>query len=142
MTDAICPSPTAPTTSASSAVVLEVPLEANWSARRGRKREQAAQVGHLQRLNRAAVRAIVARAGLSIGGELDDPLPIGVHRFFATTRSARIAASAKWALRAGLHRVAPFAARRLFTLHYACLCLPSLGSAGAARDARLDDPQL
>jgi hypothetical protein len=52
-------------------------------------------------------------------------LPVDVHRFFASTRSARLAARAKWALRAGLHRVAPFAARRLFTLHYACLCLPA-----------------
>ena len=107
------------------AVVLEVPLEANWSAQRARKREQAAEVGHLQRLSRSTARAIVAQAGLSIGVELDDPLPFGVHRFFASTRSARLAARAKWALRAGLHRVAPLAARRLFTLHYACLCLPA-----------------
>jgi SAM-dependent methyltransferase len=106
------------------AVVLEVPLEANWSAQRPRKRVQAAEVGHLQRLSRSTVRAIVAHAGLSIDAELDDPLPVGVHRFFARTSSARLAASAKWALRAGVHRVAPFAARRLFTLHYACLCLP------------------
>jgi SAM-dependent methyltransferase len=104
------------------AVIVEVPLEANWSARRGRKREQAVQVGHLQRLDRSAARAIVARAGLSIGCELEDPLPLSVHRFFATTDSARMVATAKWALRAGLHRVAPFAARRLFPLHYACLC--------------------
>jgi SAM-dependent methyltransferase len=106
------------------AVVVEVPLEANWSARRARKRAQAAEVGHLQRLSRSTVRAIVADAGLSIGAELDDPLPVGVHQFFARTSATRFAARAKWALRAGLHRVAPFAARRLFTLHYACLCLP------------------
>jgi SAM-dependent methyltransferase len=85
-------------------VILEVPLEANLSARRRRKREHAAEVGHLQRLDRVSVRAIVARAGLSIGCELEDPLPLGVHRFFARTRSARLAATARWALRSGLHR--------------------------------------
>jgi SAM-dependent methyltransferase len=104
-------------------VVLEVPLEANWSARRRGKRERAAEVGHLQRLSRPGVRAIVARSGLSLGFELDDPLPLSVHRFFATSSSAKLVATAKWALRAGVHRIAPFAARRLFTVHYACLCL-------------------
>lgn len=105
------------------AVFVEVPLEANASARRNRKREHAAEVGHLHRMDRTAAREIVARAGLSIACELDDPLPPGVHRFFAVTRTARVAASAKWALRAGLHRLAPSVARRLFTVHYACLCL-------------------
>jgi SAM-dependent methyltransferase len=121
-------------------VVVEVPLEANWSARRRHKREQAAEVGHLQRLDRAAVHAIVARAGLSIGGELDDPLPLGVHRFFATSVSARMAASARWALRSGLHRIAPFAARRLFTVHYACLCLPRVPADEVAASARPHRP--
>lgn len=106
------------------AVVVEVPLEANWSARRAGKRKHAAEVGHLQRLDRAAVRAIAARAGLSIAAELEDPLPAEVHRFFATTPAARAKATAKWAVRAGAHRFAPAAARRAFTLHYACLCLP------------------
>lgn len=106
------------------AVLVEVPLEANLSARQARKRGRAAEVGHLQRLDRPAVREIVERAGLSIACELDDPLPLKVHSFFATTRAARMAATAKWALRAGLHRQAPSLARRLFTVHYACLCLP------------------
>jgi hypothetical protein len=106
------------------AVVVEVPLEANWSARRAGKREHAAEVGHLQRLDRAAVRAIAARAGLSIAAELEDPLPAEVHRFFATTPAGRAKGTAKWAVRAGAHRLAPAAARRAFTLHYACLCLP------------------
>jgi SAM-dependent methyltransferase len=109
---------------ACAAVVVEVPLEANWSARRARKREHAAEVGHLQRLDRGAARSMVARAGLSIACELDDPLPAQVHRFFATTSRARAAATAKWGLRAGLHRLSPPLARRLFTVHYACLCLP------------------
>jgi SAM-dependent methyltransferase len=106
------------------AVLLEVPLEANLSARRAGKREQSAEVGHLQRLDRAAARRMVADAGLSIACELDDPLPLAVHGFFAATRSARARATAKWALRSGLHRLAPSLARRLFTVHYASLCLP------------------
>jgi SAM-dependent methyltransferase len=107
------------------AVLVEVPLEANLSARRSAKREHAAEVGHLQRLDRSAVLDIVARAGLFVACELDDPLPPEVYRFFAATPSARAAAAGKWALRAGLHRLAPSAARRLFTVHYACLCLPA-----------------
>jgi SAM-dependent methyltransferase len=106
------------------AVLVEVPLEQNLSARRSVKREHAAEVGHLQRLDRSAARDIVARAGLVIACELDDPLPLEVHRFFAQHRRARAAAGAKWALRAGSHRIAPALARRAFTVHYACLCLP------------------
>lgn len=108
---------------ACQAVVVEVPLEANWSARRGVKREHAAEVGHLQRLDRESVRAFVARSGLSIVAELDDPLPLEVHRFFATSARARAAGTLKWAIRAGVHRFAPTLAHRAFTLHYACLCL-------------------
>lgn len=106
------------------AVVVEVPLEANWSARRRSKRAHAQEVGHLQRLDRGAARAMVAHAGMSIACEIEDPLPASVHRFFAPTATARLTATAKWALRAALHRVAPRLAGRLFTVHYACLCLP------------------
>jgi SAM-dependent methyltransferase len=106
------------------AVLVEVPLEANVSARRSGKREHAAEVGHLQRLDRDSARAIVARAGLSIACELEDPLPLSVHRFFATDSRARALATVKWALRSALHRIAPALARRLFTVHWACLCLP------------------
>jgi SAM-dependent methyltransferase len=106
------------------AVVVEVPLEANVSARRDAKREHALAVGHLQRLDRAAARRIVADAGLQVAYELEDALPLSVHRFFATSTAARGRATAKWALRAGIHGSAPAAARALFTVHYACLCLP------------------
>ena len=106
------------------AVVVEVPLEANWSARRGHKRVHADEVGHLQRLDRAAARAIVADAGLSIAAELEDALPLRVHTFFARSRAARVRADVKWALRDGVHVAAPPLARRAFTLHWACLCLP------------------
>lgn len=105
------------------ATLVEVPLEANWSARRSAKREHAAEVGHLQRLDRSATREIVGRAGLSIVAELDDPLPLEAHRFFAVGARAQAAAHAKWGTRACLHRLAPPLARRLFTVHYACLCL-------------------
>jgi SAM-dependent methyltransferase len=109
------------------AVFVEVPLEANWSARRAGKREHAAEVGHLQRLDRGGIREIVASAGLSIVAELDDPLPLEVHLFFARTPVARLSATVRWALRAALHRLAPPLARRLFTVHYACLCLAPAG---------------
>ena len=106
-----------------AAVVVEVPLERNMSARRAGKREHAHEVGHLQRLDREAVRQLVARAGLQIAGELEDPLPLAVHRFFAAKPPARARAVARWALRRSLHAAAPSLARRLFTVHYACLCL-------------------
>jgi SAM-dependent methyltransferase len=108
---------------ASRATLIEVPLEDNLSARRAVKRGHAAEVGHVQRLNRRAVGQMVRAAGLRIVAELDDPLPREVHRFFARSAGARAAADAKWALRAGLYGAAPRAAARLFTLHHACLCV-------------------
>jgi SAM-dependent methyltransferase len=116
------------TARACGAVIVEVPLEDNLSAHRAAKRTHAQEVGHLQRLSRTAMRAIVRDAGLRVAGELADPLPLAVHRFLASERpgaTPQVAASAKWAVRAGLHRVAPPAARALFTVHYACLCLPA-----------------
>jgi SAM-dependent methyltransferase len=110
---------------ACGSVLVEVPLEANLSARRAQKRAHAAEVGHLQRLDRAAVAEIVRAADLSIICELDDPLPLGVHRFFAASRVARMTATARWALRAGVVRLSPPLSRRLFTVHYACLCRPA-----------------
>ena len=115
---------------ACGAVVVEVPLEDNLSARRAGKRAHAAEVGHLHRLSRTAARAIAGEAGLRVAGELEDALPREVYRFLASSAGAatlagEAKASAKWALRAGPHRVAPGLARRLFTVHYACLCLPA-----------------
>jgi SAM-dependent methyltransferase len=116
-------------------VLIEVPLEANLSARRGRKRRHAAEVGHIQRLDRAAARQLVQDAGLAIACELEDPLSLNVQRFFAATGRARVLAGAKWALRAGAYRLAPSLARRLFTLHYACLCLRERGGVAGQRYA-------
>lgn len=107
------------------AVLVELPLEANVSARRRVKRQHAAEVGHLQRLDLPGARGIVDAAGLAIAGELEDPLGLDVQRFFATTRRTRLAANGRWAVRSGLFRIAPALARRLFTVHYACLCLPT-----------------
>lgn len=107
------------------AVLVELPLEANLSARRSGKRQHAAEVGHLQRLNLSGVRRIAGRAGLAIACELEDPLPLEVQRFFAATRGARLTATGRWAVRTGLFHIAPAVARRLFTVHYACLCLPA-----------------
>jgi len=106
------------------AVLAEVPLEANLSARRSSKRAHSAEVGHLQGMDRATARRIIEDAGLSVVGELQDPLPLEVHRFFADTPSARMTATIKWAARTGVDRIAPPLARRLFTVHYAALCLP------------------
>lgn len=111
-----------------SAVVFEVPLEANWSARRRTKKIHAAEVGHIQRLSRDHARRIVAAAGLRIASELEDPLPLAAHTFFARDARERARAGAKWALRAGAHRLAPALARRAFTVHYAALCVAPAAS--------------
>jgi len=109
---------------ACGAVVMEVPLEANLSAGREGKREHAEEVGHLQRLDRDSARAIVARAGLRIACELEDALPLEAQRFFAQTRAQNAVAVGKWGTRSALHLLAPGLARRVFTVHYACLCTP------------------
>ena len=103
-------------------IVLEVPLESNLSARRGSKREESAEIGHLQALDRDAVRSIVAAAGLSVREELLDPLPLEVHRFFAGSGAERARATVKAGVRRALFNVSPRLAERAFTLHYACLC--------------------
>ena len=107
-----------------AAVVIEVPLEANLSARRASRRALSEQVGHLQRLDRAAAHAIVTGAGLAVAGELQDPLPREVHLFFADSAGARLTACARWGVRGLAHQTAPALARRLFTVHWAALCVP------------------
>lgn len=113
-----------------SAVVVEVPLEANVSARREGKRAGARDVGHVQRFDRAAVRRVIGGAGLQVVSECSDPLPASVHLFHADTRAARVRARAKAAVRRTVFTVAPPLAHRLFTLHYACACV-SPGRASA-----------
>jgi SAM-dependent methyltransferase len=106
----------------SRAVVLEVPLEANLSARRGSKREESAGIGHIQSLDRAGVQAMVAAAGLSVREDLLDPLPLEVHRFFTASGADRARATVKAGVRRALFNVSSRLAERAFTLHYACLC--------------------
>jgi SAM-dependent methyltransferase len=103
------------------AVLVEVPLEDNRSARRHEKRAEAARIGHIQFFDRAAVHALVRVAGLRIAAELSDPLPYAHHAFFAESRGERVAAAAKTGVRRAAWQVLPRAAERLFTVHYACL---------------------
>ena len=102
-------------------VLIEVPLEDNRSAARPAKREEAASIGHLHFFSRAAVRELVACRRARDPGRADGPAAAGPPRVLRAGARARAAASAKWALRAGLHRVAPRTAETLFTVHYAVL---------------------
>jgi SAM-dependent methyltransferase len=106
-------------------VVVEVPLEASLSGRRRAKRAGSEAIGHVQTLDRAAARALIAGAGLRIERELMDPLPTPVHLFFADTGRARAAARVRAAVRRGLFAASPALAARLFTVHYACVCTRS-----------------
>ena len=104
------------------AVLVEVPLEANRSAGAAAKRAEAARIGHIQFLDRAAVHALVAgrRAGASSPSSAT-PSPTPTTRSSPRPRPARAAAALKAGVRRALWRVAPRAAERLFTVHYACL---------------------
>jgi SAM-dependent methyltransferase len=103
------------------AVLIEVPLEDNRSARREEKRAEAARIGHVQFFDRAAVHALVRVAGLRVAAELSDPLPYAHHAFFAGTRGERARAALKSGVRRAAWRAAPKLAERAFTVHYACL---------------------
>jgi SAM-dependent methyltransferase len=103
------------------AVLVEVPLEDNRSARRDVKRGEAARIGHIQFLDRAAVHALIRVAGLTVAAELSDPLPYAHHAFFAATRGEKATAALKAVVRRAAWRAAPKAAEKLFTVHYACL---------------------
>jgi SAM-dependent methyltransferase len=100
------------------AVLVEVPLEDNLSARRPGKAAEARRIGHLQRFSRADVHRLAAAAGLRVERELSDALPLEVHRFHGGGR-------AKWAIRAGTLSAAAPLARRLFTVHHAALLVPA-----------------
>jgi SAM-dependent methyltransferase len=102
-------------------VLVEVPLEANRSAARPAKRAEAARIGHIQFLDRAAVHALVEQAGLRVAAELTDPLPYAHHAFFAASPAARARAGLKAAARRAVWRAAPRRAERLFTVHHAVL---------------------
>jgi hypothetical protein len=78
----------------------------------------------------------VAAAGLEVAAELLDPLPAAVVGFFADSRGDRVRARVKSRLRRGTFRASPALAQRLFTLHYACACLPPGSSAYSASSSR------
>jgi SAM-dependent methyltransferase len=112
------------TTRVARRVLVEVPLERNLSARRLVSRQRSEEAGHLDALDRDAVRALAERVGLHVQDELLDPLPREVHTFFADTPAARARGVAKAALRRGVFALSESAAERAFTLHYAALCVP------------------
>jgi SAM-dependent methyltransferase len=109
----------------SRAVVVEVPLEHNLSASRRAAEAGRRAIGHLHRLERDDLRLLAANAGLRIAADLTDPLPRAIHAFFADTPAARARAELKAAARRGLFTLAPRSAERLFTVHYACVCVPA-----------------
>ena len=114
----------AETARACRAVVVEVPLEDNRSASRPAAQRGREAIGHLHRFSRADVHRLTCGAGLQVIGELADPLPLRVHRFWPGGPAARMKASGKAALRRALFTVAPAAAERAFTVHYAALLVP------------------
>jgi SAM-dependent methyltransferase len=113
---------------AARAVVVEVPLEDNVSGRRGRAERIRAEIGHEQRFDRAAVRELVGAAGLEPAAELTDPLTRRALTFHARTPRARATAAAKAAVRRAAYVASARLAERLFTVHYACLCVPAPGA--------------
>jgi SAM-dependent methyltransferase len=104
-----------------AAVLVEVPLEDNRSARRDDKRAEAARIGHVQFFKRADVLALLRVAGLRVAAELSDPLPYAHHAFFASGHSERLTAAVKTGVRHAGWRAAPRVVERLFTVHYAAL---------------------
>ena len=105
------------------ALLIEVPLERNLSARRPVARAASEAAGHLHRFDRAQVRRMVTRSGWRIRGELVDPLPLAVHAFGAETSADRARARVKWLIRSGL-TLWPGLGERVITLHYALIATP------------------
>lgn len=112
------------TARACRAVIVEVPLEDNLSASRASAQAGRDAIGHLHRFSRADISALAQDAGLTVAADLADPLPLAVHVFFAETPAQRAKAALKASIRRSLFALAPRAAERAFTLHYAALCLP------------------
>jgi SAM-dependent methyltransferase len=106
-------------------VLVEVPLEANQSAKRPRKRAEALRIGHIQAFSRSDVHALASGAGLRVVAERTDPLPLEHHTFFAAGAGGRAKGAVKWATRKSIWAVAPRGAERLFTVHHAALLAPA-----------------
>ena len=105
------------------ALLIEVPLERNVSARRPAARAASEAAGHLHRFDRGQMRRMIARPGWRIRAELVDPLPAAVHAFGADTPAARARARVKSLVRSGLTLWPPLG-ERLITLHYAVIATP------------------
>ncbi len=114
-------------------VLIEVPLEANRSARRPAKVAEARRIGHLHAFTRADMHRLAAGAGLRVVSELGDPLGREHHAFFARGAAARARAGAKWAVRSAAWRAFPSAAQRAFSVHYAALLARSQPGGRAGR---------
>jgi SAM-dependent methyltransferase len=97
------------------AVIVEVPLEDNRSARRPSARRLSREAGHLHAFNRADVGRLLTAAGMTTREEISDPLPYELVSFFGGAAKG----AAKHATRTALHRLG--LAERLFTVHYAVL---------------------
>ncbi len=109
------------------AVVIEVPLERNLSARRPAARAASEAAGHIQRFDRAAVRGLITAAGWQVRGEILDPLALAVHLFDRRSLAARAKGAGKWAVRRAATAVPPVGTR-IFTLHYAVIATPDRGA--------------
>jgi SAM-dependent methyltransferase len=105
------------------ALVIEVPLEQNLSARRPAARAASEAAGHLHRFDRGQMRRMIARSGWSVRAELLDALPAAVHAFGADTPASRARAGMKWLIRSGITLWPPLG-ERLITLHYAVIATP------------------
>jgi len=109
------------------AVVIEVPLERNLSARRPAARAASEAAGHIQRFDRAAVRGLVTDAGWQVREEILDPLALAIHLFDRRSLGARAKGAGKWAVRRAATAVPPVGTR-IFTLHYAVIATPDRGA--------------
>jgi SAM-dependent methyltransferase len=114
------------------AVIVEVPLEANLSARRRGARAASEAAGHLHRFSRRQVRHLVEEAGLEVRAELTDPLPLAIHMFDRESRAARLRGYLKWVTRSAIANL-PATAERLITVHYALAATPAAALREVAR---------
>jgi len=105
------------------AVVIEVPLERNLSARRPAARAASEAAGHIQHFDRTGVRELITDAGWQVRGEILDPLGLAVHLFDRASLVARATGAGKWAMRRAAAAIPPVGTR-IFTLHYAVIATP------------------
>jgi len=105
------------------AVVVEVPLERNLSARRPSARALSEESGHVQRFDRAGIRQMVQSTGWTVHAEVLDHLPLEVYRIRATDGRGVAIAYAKWTVRCLLAALPPLG-ERVMTMHYAVLACP------------------